>query len=423
MMKLIRTFLMLLVMMICLPGYGEIQVTLVDKALNQQVVNVVGFSMKDGKGALQYFDSQRRYQRVDLSAYLRVVFPEIRRVEETEQEGVVSEGASGVVEQGKNDPFEQVEEIDLNDIVRDDADDEGSAVDLNGVGRIMLRDGQVYPGKFLRINDQRQVVWETSMGHELAFSLDDIMSVEIRGKYERLAGNEDVVILVNGDRLKGFVDKVDPSKIHLDSAGNVLTIDWAQVACFQLANTLKHEPGLWVNLRDGGRMRLKSGNLNDETFECVTSTGQEIELNLEEIARIDLPSDRRLIDLRDVSYTVKKGAAVFGVPFPPRFDGDGNLRIHSPVEVLFELPAGAERFTGIFTVDEQALDRADMVLVIYDDKRELVRKRLNAKDQSILVNLPVSSQQLRLALEPGKHGPVLDRLIGYETMVLVKRKN
>ena len=124
---------------------------------------------------------------------------------------------------------------------------------------------------------------------------------------------------------------------------------------------------------------------------------------------------------------VVAGGAVFGRQIAPLQD-KGGLRIHAPIAVEIDLPAGASRLGGIAELDlsEGGVSSgfaqwADFELVLSLDGREVDRHHFDHSSPSTAINVPVNGAVLRIELLEAANGPIMDRLHLRGLVVLVMR--
>ncbi len=247
----------------------------------------------------------------------------------------------------------------------------------------------------------------------------------------------DWVQLVNGDVLEGFVASIHTSHVRIELAGGAEPIDvpLERVRSVSLANDEKPELAAVdrLVLRDGSRvhasqLRIESGDqLTFTRVEGNELKSAAVTIDLSRVARIDLGSSgQRLVDLHELPLRVVAGGEVFGVPMPPRVI-DGGFWLHAPVTVRFELPAGAVRFAA--QADLEAGDGGDrpsswsdlIVKVAVDGKTE-ARVHLHAGAPRAALTGAAEGKILTIELEPGTYGPVMDRVLLRQAVVLVTQQ-
>lgn len=255
---------------------------------------------------------------------------------------------------------------------------------------------------------------------------------------------QDTVALVNGDRLRGFVLELTETAVVLmpegeaggdgggASGGEAWELPHERIALLRLANPdASPEPGRQVMmLGDGSRVLVTGLAIGRDQVRYTSALREAAEpgqIDLGRLAGVDFTAHgRRLVPLADQRMQVTAGGEVFGLPAPPRTLGR-TLQFHAPVAVRFDLPDTAERFTAIAelaTGDGDAPphlpDWADFELVVHHggDAGEK-RYRLHGSQPSVEINVPIHDATLRLEVDPGVNGPILDRLRLRDPLLLI----
>lgn len=316
--------------------------------------------------------------------------------------------------------------IDSSKAVRLEFGREISAPATGGGGSVLrLTDGQVLRGNLGGAGDGgEQLVWETTTLGPVQVGLDDVSSMSVSdGGDLPVAGESDIVLLANGDRLSGFVEAVSAAGLNLDRDGQSVDLAWEAISGVVLANLARRGSGVWLTLIDGSRLRVEALTLTG-SHAAGTAFGQPFEVPMDRAARVDFTQRHRLVPLDELPQTVMEGGTAFGVEYPPRFE-PGWLSLHAPVTVRYELPAGARRFAADAAIAPGASAAADppggadMVLIVSDGQTELFKERLNADQPRVRINVELTGPALELRLDDAVGGPVLDRLRLENPAVLV----
>jgi len=303
-------------------------------------------------------------------------------------------------------------------------------------GRVERTDGQRLTGNLLAGREDGQGLrWEHPDLGEASLSLDDLSRFHRPGaEPTEPAGGDDRVVLRNGDALTGFVEAVQPDQLMLDPAegDELVPLPLENIAAVALANRQRPWPADTHRLRlaAGSRLAIETLELRDDGLAVDTDwLGSGLSLPIEAVNVIELTSGGlRLVDLTDRPREVTGGGAVFGVTMPPRARGDG-LWLHAPVTVRVELPAGARRVAAAMELLPEA-DRDPAVAEAAGWAGCDLTVESEAGSQTITLgpgqnrdelNLEVAGDALTLRLEPGRNGPVLDRLLLRRPRVLVER--
>lgn len=302
-------------------------------------------------------------------------------------------------------------------------------------GMAWLVDGQALAGAWGGIIDEETIRWVMTGGTVVELSLDDVLAVSITGRDRPgvRPEDDDVLGLVSGERLTGFVEAFGPSTVSfvIGDADDPVPLPLDRVTWMAIANepvSLDNaEPGsAWVTLRDGSRLMVAGMAVGTEASDGrsvltgslqVAGAQPRIEFPLPRVASIQpAGGPLALVRLADLDYEVLGGGEVFGLPVPPDLDDRGRLKLHAPLTLGFDLPDGAQRLTLRATLDlgpEIASDRArlaGMVLIIRQGEQEVARQAIDTELPRVELNLPVAAGPLQIELDPGVNGPVLDRL-------------
>ena len=249
-------------------------------------------------------------------------------------------------------------------------------------------------------------------------------------------GAADQVALINGDVLEGFVAAIHTSAVSVNLAGGDEPIDvpLERVQSIRIANESQTDgPALdRVSLRDGSIVHASDLRIESDeqlTFSRVTvgkSDHGDVTLDLSSVARIDLGrSGLRLVDLHRLPRQVVAGGEVFGVPMPPRVK-DGTLWMHAPVKVRFDLPAGAVRFAARAVLDAQGSDDAsswsDLIVKVAVGGNAHPPIHLHAAEPGADLSVATEGGILTIELDPALYGPVMDRILLRQAVVLVTKQ-
>jgi hypothetical protein len=342
---------------------------LVDAKLERQAIQFVTLS----GGELSYFNAQRQLQRVIASKFVSLQFP----------------GRTAAAAQARRENAAAAKAQSL-----------------------VLRDGHVLTGSFGGA-EADQLIWVSRSLGPVRVELDQITRVAVMSDApvppaDMPADASDKVLLANGDHLAGFIESIDAAGLVLMAGEQRLNLAWDRVARLVLPNPIVPTPGVWVKLTDGTRLRVENV-VFDGTKLSGRMMGKDVELEAGMVSSVEFATDHRLVPIADLETASISGGQVFGVPMGPAFDGD-EARLHAPVTVELNLPAGATRFAATASLDEADLDWADLTLTIADGKGELLKQRLNRDKPSIDVNLAPRGARLTITLDEGINGPIRDRL-------------
>jgi len=321
---------------------------------------------------------------------------------------------------------------------------------------LTLRDGQVLVGELVPSNDDEAVRLKIDQDRVVQVSLDEMRWLAIDAKRSAPeAGEDDALLLATGEVLLGFVETFTQDAVGfiVGDAADAIEIPLDRIEALTIANkpeAPKVEPGsLRVTTTDGSKLLINRATLTpgeeggelvgESTLPMLSSRGADEGVSTQASSRLTLPMDRvltiepvstdtSLTPLAKVGWEVSAGGEVFGVAMPPRVMPDGSIRLHAPVQVSFDLPEGARRLA--FTVAMQLDDSipasrrkmAGCEVVVYVGGEAIARHTLTPESGPKRLNLPLTGGELRLALEPGVNGPVLDRVAITGAELLVSKR-
>lgn len=248
-------------------------------------------------------------------------------------------------------------------------------------------------------------------------------------------GDNDTVVLANGDHLTGFVEAVEAKRVLItpDGAAEAIELPMDRVAGLVLANPTK-EPEAGLNrlvLADGTRLWADGLAWTADTlsFELPgpgrNDPPRTVEVDGSHVVRIDLASaGYALHELGAVPTQVTAGGEALGVPFPPRVVA-GDPLLHAPVTVAYRLPEGVQRLRATAVLDlpaslpEDRRSLAHCELVIRHGPDQAQTHTLTPDAPAVEINLPITDGALSIEVREGQFGPILDRVRLRDAVLLV----
>lgn len=308
-----------------------------------------------------------------------------------------------------------------------------------------LVDGQSLVGTLLGAGKDGESI-RLAFGYEqraVVLPLDNLRSFTRVGYHLPGDAKDDTILFNTGETLVGFVDAIGENSIGfvIGDAEDPIQIPMTRVRGFSIANKpepIKAKKGLArVLLRDGSSVYLRDASLKRATgqasaglqgtlvFEPGTAP---IILPLNEVHLIEPLSDQYALQpLTVFEMKLIDGGVVFGVPVPPSIKPDGSITLHAPTTIGFDVPKGAARlvFTAAIDLDEEIPNTrramAGCDLVVYEGDTRIAEVKLTHDGDPERINVALSGKPLRIALEPGINGPVLDRVRLTDAELLIKR--
>jgi hypothetical protein len=308
-------------------------------------------------------------------------------------------------------------------------------------GLLQLVDGQQLPGllastEVSKDSSADRVPWASRQFGLLSIPLDSVKVLLLRpgaAKPEE-ASTSDVVHLVNGDRMEGFVAGVGAS-VGLESQGKVSELETSRVASIRLANAAKPPSGT--------RLWLSSGTICAAKRLIVHEDGKgEVTLSLPG-ATTDAVSTVEAGDLRAACFDVTKLSGLASMAMrvesdadrhwtPPPVVGDvasaplggADVELPGPMTVLWDVP-GASRVAGDVELPTRSRTWGDCEVSIEfrsgGTTRPLWRRRLREGETGGSFNLPLpaaSDGVLVVRLLEGENGPIMDQIVLRRVLVL-----
>lgn len=380
--------------------------TLLNPQLEAQSINLAGLR----EGTLSFFDDDRRLTQAPVEGFVRL--------------SLAGEPATGEASSDFSPP--------------------------PMLGMIELVDGQRLAGSWTgATRDGEAIIWTHPTLGRCTLGLDDVRRVVVHGDpnatsasaaFDAATAEGDAVWLGNGDVLVGFIVSVGDDAVTIlpDGAADEVSLSLETVARVTLANPMTGPgeaaaTGDLVTLHDGSRVRGGGVSIVRETLRltpALTDAMQPVELALDEVRQIDFAAaGLRLVELGDQPMQTVAGGSAFGLDFLPAVDETG-VRLHAPVTVVFDLPEGVERFAATALLDlpaglpEARAAWADLAVVVSaDGSAEVLGEpmRLRADEPRGDLNLVLDGPpQLRIEVDPAANGPVLDRLLLQDAVLLIR---
>jgi hypothetical protein len=317
-----------------------------------------------------------------------------------------------------------------------------------------LTDGQRFAGVMAgEGSGSETIAWLHPILGVLEFRLDQIRRIRLHeGAWTgAAAGQSDLLIFSNGDRLEGFVEAIGARLRFGDLEGKAAPRDLPldRISEIILANApAQPSPQAAVAwLRDGSVIACRVIRTTRQGELTLSATLQESEAaDTRAESRRPAPA-LRLDDLLAVSFQ-SPGASLapLGALTPSSQEPLGGRRwtspaapidadrailnapdldLPGPMAVTWSLPAGATRLAAQAELPRENWTWGDCELVVIAatpaGPKELLRKRLNADAPTATLTgaFPEGSTALTLRLEPGASGPIQDHVILHRPLLLI----
>ena len=314
-----------------------------------------------------------------------------------------------------------------------------SSVPLPLPGELRLVDGQRFPGDLVGgAADAERVLWALPGLERVEFQIERV-SAFVRPRPanspELVRGpvDQDVLLLTNGDRLSGFLARMNGVARLEPDDGDPIEVELGRIVGAVLANRARPASGVRVWLDDGtvanvsrlelgagGRLGLAieagvSGSFEFSSLRAVVFDGSRLAA-LATLApeRWSPTGERRWAPpVRELRPPAARGAlAVVPLDAP-------DLLLPGPMSVSYALPSGVRRIAAVVRLDDASPPWGDCEFIVRLDGREVVRKRLSGEGEPFLMNIELSGRELTLVVEEGRFGPVKDWVVLERPLLLL----
>ena len=266
---------------------------------------------------------------------------------------------------------------------------------------------------------------------KLAVPIERIRGLRRDGPPIAPSEGRDRIRLVNGDLVTGVVLGVRGRSVRIQriEAGDRLDLPIRRVSALGLANQRASPEAALLQLADGERLAVRDVRLTGETLRArAARNGARLEIPVARARRLEVATRARgLLRLERLDWRVAGGGSVFGAPWRPRRPDGGGLTLHAPVALAVDLPPNARRFAARLalarTRELTAWHRrwANVSVRVTVDGERVATGRLRGGGSGALeLNAKLEGARLRLILEPGVNGPVMDRVRLRDAIVLVE---
>jgi len=298
-------------------------------------------------------------------------------------------------------------------------------------GMLVLTDGERYPGapSGRRESAVNTLRWRHDWFGVLDVALERIAWARFDAATRRPeAGEGDVVILANGDRVEGFITSLgDPIEIEVDGQADSIDLDLTRA--IRLVNAPeKPEPGtrrVW--LTNGTVLDVGSATLGDDGYLSFSvplsglQTEKDIRLSL--VAGV-LFDARSLVPLASIEpHDVVGPPSRYVVPPPRVIDEPAAIdlkaiEMRGPLTARYTLPPDAHRFAALVRLADSATEWADCEVIVRDDDEVVFRAALDERTRRAPVSVVVDGAELTIEIAEGRYGPIQDHVVIEQAMII-----
>lgn len=299
-------------------------------------------------------------------------------------------------------------------------------------GLLVLTDGQRLPGRARpgSTDGEGVLTWQHPWFESLRIPAQRLAWARLTPNApEPPAGDADVLLLTNGDRMEGLIESFG-DEITLDREGVSAAVPLTRVSAFRLLNPRRNPapdtPRLWLRndtVVDVEGLRLAEDGYLRFMLPLNSSAADEKNYRLAFVAGILFQSGA-LTPLGSMTPHDVEGPRSRYLITPPRVsDAPAALDLKTveyagPMQARYTLPAGSMRFVAVARLRDDAGAWADCEVVVRDDDREVFRARLSAATRSVAVNADLSGAELSIEVTEGAHGPIQDQVIFEQPMII-----
>lgn len=325
-------------------------------------------------------------------------------------------------------------------------------LDGMSVGQLYLTDGQSIPGHPApSAGTPDRVDWVASgprlRGTKFTVPLDRVAAVKLGGSTgtptvsrvkdvpTRLLDTQpakDTIVFANGDRSEGFVSSIG-EVVSIEAGSKTSNFPSTRIDYVRLANPSVRLPGPCVWLADGSVLAIQSprgtedGALSAAIRDAVGTpttlwTWKDITAYTTDAARITPLAALKPKLIANASDRWAKSPQIGDIASAPL--GAAEIEFPSPMGVEWQLTNPARRLSMRMILPESSRRWGDAVVVIElgtSPVRELARERLNGDRPMVEVNAALDAPKgavLRIRLEAGENGPVQDRVLLRQAIVI-----
>ena len=313
--------------------------------------------------------------------------------------------------------------------------DPGAPAAISEPGVLELTTGERYPGELAStIGAKDTINWRHRRFGRVNAPLDSVRAFAaneagmrfLREPATRDAGR-DRLLLANGDRLAGFVLGVgEQTEIKVEE--QTVAVNTELVSAMRLADSAAapaRGPMAWLD--DGTIARLRSlSTPAPGAVYLVIIDAQSTSYPFPSLLSVVFDT-ARLAPLAGVTprQSGADGASppldplVFRSPAAVAPAGAADIEFPGPMRATWTLPAGVTRFAALAELPRSAQPWGDFEMVVRVDGREALRERLHEGRPAVEINLPISGKELTVVVEPGRNGPINDRLVLRRALLLL----
>jgi hypothetical protein len=303
--------------------------------------------------------------------------------------------------------------------------------------RLLLDTGDVLYGQ-LSGHGPEKFVLDTILGNQVAVPFERVQLLTTQlaeqrrwsgaiGSLSSAPRDEDVVLLSNGDMVKGLLSRLDPQMMTLERAGGERQIDFAVTVALFLANEPRSAPDgvhAWLRFADGSSLGASEVHWTPAGLDVSCFDGTFQGLSQERLRDLEIRGARWSWLGQDVPLAGSEHTAQLSLTWPARQDSNaigGRLRlrgstfergygVHSRSVLTFDLDGRYTAFSTICGLDDAAGEYADVAAaVVVDGVVAWENPSITRSQAPQQLHLDVSgAKALQLQVDFGANGDLQD---------------
>jgi len=327
-------------------------------------------------------------------------------------------------------------------------------LNLDGMsnGQLYLTDGQSIPGHPApSAGNPDHVEWIASgprlRGTKFSVPLERVAAVKLGGStgtptVSRLKDapsrpldtqvTKDTIVFANGDKSEGFISTIG-EVVTIEAGAKTSNFPATRIDYVRLANPSVRTPGPCVWLSDASVLALQSprgtesGSLSASIRDAASSPPvllpwKEISGFATDASRVTPLASLKPKVAADPADRWARTLQVGDVAAAPL--GAAEIELPGPMSVEWQLPSPARRLSMRIILPESSRRWGDAVVVVElgtSPVRELARERINGDRPTVEVSAALDAPKgstLRIRLEEGENGPIQDRVLLRQAIVI-----
>lgn len=309
------------------------------------------------------------------------------------------------------------------------------SVGLEGAiaGVLQTTSGERLPGYIVANKSSADLlVWESSVLGPLEFPLDQIDQLNFSAVSTAIAPDQtsDVLTLVNGDRIEGFITSIT-SAISIEGRADSIPLE--RIASIDLANPAVPQANTLVWCRDGSIFTTNKLQLNDKGEVTAIRGTTEARLRPSHLRSINFHPDKLLPLSSLPTPEWSSPDSRRWTPEPSTTDSSAGLgslplRLPGPGTATWTLPPNPTRFAAVLElpIDCRAWGNPTVTISINSgtERTILWTGTLDRATPTVAINEAIASdaqdQSLVIDIQPGARGGIQNQIAVRNALILAR---